>query len=392
MERRLLHLSLLADPLGRFSGGQVGGRQVLVRETVRAVQREGFGIDVLTAEGALHADRSALGHLARVVRLGSPDPGTGFEQAARNWTDEALAWLREQGGAYQLMHSHHWMSGAVAQQLREQLGVPWVHSPWAGVGPAQLSASQAAPMREQLGAADWVVEPYAAFAEQVLDLAPSARVRVVMPGVDVSTFFPRDPGPALKALGHDRRVLLTVVGEADEGLTDLLAAWRRRAESGQLPERARLVVAGIASPEGESARWAAMGVQFLGAVPHRTLARYYSAASVTLLPARHPSLGMAALESMASGTPVAASAVPGQAAVVLPGETGVLVDPLDTDQLLAAGLDLHVNTARGRRMGTTAVAHVLEHYTVVRMARDLAAVYEEVRQAMPAMAAVTQPG
>jgi len=392
MERRLLHLSLLADPLGSFSGGQVGGRQVLVRESVRAVQREGFGIDVLTAEGALHDDRSALGHLARVVRLGSPEPGMAFEQAAQKWADEALSWVREQGGAYQLMHSHHWMSGAVAQQLREHLNLPWVHSPWAAAEPARVNAMQTALMHQQLEAADWVVEPYAAFAEQVLNLAPSARVRVVMPGVDVSTFFPRDPGPALKALGHDRRVLLTVVGEADAGLTDLLAAWRRRAESGQLPERARLVVAGVPSPEGEAAHWAALGVQFLGVVPHRTLARYYSAASVTLLPARHPSLGMAALESMASGTPVAASAVPGQAAVVLPGETGLLVDPSDTDQLLAAGLELHVNTARGRRMGTAAVAHVLEQYTETRMARDLAAVYEEVLQSMPAMTTVPQQG
>lgn len=385
MERRLLHLSMLADPLSPFSGGMVGGRQVLVREAVRAVQSEGFGTDVMTAAGTGPEERSALGHLARVVRLSGVRPGTPMEEAAPVWAREAFDWIRSQRRHYQLMHSHHWMSGAVAAELKADLGVPWVHSPWSMPDFDGEEPSAAQSMRAQLASADWIVMPYPAFADRVAALVPGARVRVISPGVDMATFFPRDPGPMLKTLGQSQRGVLTVVGEADDGVHALLAEWSHRHEAGALPAGATLMVAGMDAPDGRAREWAARGVRFLGTLTHRTLARYYSAAAATVLPARHASLGMAALESMASGTPVVATEVAGQASVVLAGETGRLVAPHDTGSLLDAALAIHAEPAVGRRMGGAAVEHVREHYSRERMAKALADLYQEVA-GVPTMA------
>ena len=45
-------------------------------------------------------------------------------------------------------------------------------------------------------------------------------------------------------------------------------------------------------------------VEFVGRVPQEKLAWYYSAADVCVVPSYYESFGMAALESMACGTPV----------------------------------------------------------------------------------------
>ncbi len=378
LERRLLHLSMLADPLSPFSGGIVGGRQVLVREAVRAVQAEGYGIDVMTAGGDGAVERSALGHLARVVRLRAVASDAALADAAPAWGREALEWIRSQRRHYQLMHSHHWMSGAVASHLRGALGVPWVHSPWAMPDPALEDAATADAMVSQLRAADWVVVPYPAFADRILELAPDARVRVISPGVDVSTFFQREPGPVLKALGQKHRGLLTVVGHADDGVRALLTDWTERHRAGGLPADAVLLVAGMHAPNDDGEAWQQQGVRFLGTLNHRNLARYYAAAAVTILPARHASLGMAALESMASGTPVVATAVPGQASVVVPGETGWLGPAEDTHALLDAALTLHRDATSARTLGAAGIAHVAQYYTREQMARALAELYQEV--------------
>ena len=385
LERRLLHLSILADPLRPFSGGIVGGRQVLVREAVRAVQSEGFGIDVMTAGGGGTDERSALGYLARVVRLHAASPEVAMADAAAAWGREALEWIRSQRRKYQLMHSHHWMSGAVASHLRAALGVPWVHSPWAMPDPAHEDTATADAIVSQLREADWVVVPYPAFADRVLELAPHARVRVINPGVDVSSFFQREAGPVLKSLGQAQRGLLTVVGQADDGVGALLSDWRERHQAGTLPAGAVLLVAGMHAPDGEGEEWQQCGVRFLGILSHRDLARYYAAAAVTILPARHASLGMAALESMASGTPVVATAVPGQASVVVPGETGWLGSPDDTPALLDAALELQQDVASARILGSAGIAHVSQRYTRQQMARALADLYQEV-VAVPCLA------
>lgn len=394
LERRLLHLSMLADPLSPFSGGTVGGRQVMVRETVRAVQDEGYGIDVLTAGGDGSVERSALGHLARVVRLASAAADTPLGDRAPAWGREALEWIRSQGRHYQLMHSHHWMSGAVAQELRSALGVPWVHSPWAMPDMVQEEPAVAEAMESQLREADWVVVPYPSFADRVLEIAPEARVRVISPGVDVSTFFQREAGPVLKALGQKQRGLLTVVGQADDGVRALLRDWTDRRRAGVLPADVVLLVAGMDPPDGDAQAWQQLGVRFLGTLTHRNLARYYAAAAVTILPARHASLGMAALESMASGTPVVATAVAGQASVVVPGETGWLGPAEDTPALLDAALTLRQDVAAARALGAAGIAHVAQHYTRTGMARALADLYEEIAavpRTAPSVASAVRP-
>jgi D-inositol-3-phosphate glycosyltransferase len=66
-------------------------------------------------------------------------------------------------------------------------------------------------------------------------------------------------------------------------------------------------------------------VLFLGARPQQELPVLYSAADVTVIPSYHESFGLAAVESLACGTPVVATRAGGLTAIVCHGETGYLV-------------------------------------------------------------------
>ncbi|HSR35432.1 MAG TPA: glycosyltransferase, partial [Anaerolineae bacterium] len=74
-------------------------------------------------------------------------------------------------------------------------------------------------------------------------------------------------------------------------------------------------------------------VTFQGAKDQDTLAYYYSAAEVVVMPSHYESFGMVALEAMACGTPVVASKVGGLAFSVQHAQTGFLVPDGDAEAL-----------------------------------------------------------
>ena len=78
-------------------------------------------------------------------------------------------------------------------------------------------------------------------------------------------------------------------------------------------------------------------VTVLDGAPHEQIMRAFRAATLTVVPSRWPEpLGLVAIEAMAAGSPVIASAVGGLAELV--GDSGELVAPGDVD-LLAATMD-----------------------------------------------------
>jgi glycosyltransferase involved in cell wall biosynthesis len=121
-------------------------------------------------------------------------------------------------------------------------------------------------------------------------------------------------------------------------------------------------------------------VSFTGAICNKDLAAYYSAADVTILPSMPPeSFGLVLIESMACGTPVIASNLPGLRTVVEQGVDGYLVPAGDasalTDALhLVAGM-----TAEARRaMGLEGRRKVVLRYDWHLIGEKLEAIYQDV--------------
>lgn len=119
---------------------------------------------------------------------------------------------------------------------------------------------------------------------------------------------------------------------------------------------ARLVVAG----DGDDRRRleekaAALGlgeaVAFTGFVNETTLAELYRRCTAFVMPSRGEGFGLVYLEAMRAGKPVLAARGSAAEEIVRDGETGVLVDPDDREELTAALTRLLAEPAAARRMG-----------------------------------------
>lgn len=80
-------------------------------------------------------------------------------------------------------------------------------------------------------------------------------------------------------------------------------------------------------------------VKFLGEMSGETLAAHFAAADVFVFPSRTDTFGLAQLEALASGVPVAAFPVPGPLDVITSGRVGCLDDDLRAACLRALHLD-----------------------------------------------------
>jgi glycosyltransferase involved in cell wall biosynthesis len=129
--------------------------------------------------------------------------------------------------------------------------------------------------------------------------------------------------------------------------------------------------------------------QFLGDVPDELLPAYYRAADVVALPStdRTEAFGLVLVESMACGTPVVASRLPGVRTLVQEGATGFLVEPGDA-------IDLADKIRRcldhGAAMRSTARAFVASQFSDRAVTSQLIDLYQSLTSASPRLLSGTQ--
>ena len=114
-------------------------------------------------------------------------------------------------------------------------------------------------------------------------------------------------------------------------------------------------------------------VSFLG---HREdVGRLLSEASVFALPSRSEAFPNGAIEAMAAGLPVVASAVGGLLDLIEHGRTGVLIEPGNPTALADALRRLLTNQTAAARIGEHARAHVQQRYSFERMVKSFEDLY-----------------
>jgi glycosyltransferase involved in cell wall biosynthesis len=241
-------------------------------------------------------------------------------------------------------------------------------------------------MAPNLRAADRVICVSPHIADQAVSLGVEpGRVRVIRSGIDTERFRPRDRTAARAALGIelDKPLLLFVGNLEPRKQVDVLL----HALVG-VPD-ADLAIIGSGDSAGaddQTARLQALvtdlgvrdRVRFEGRVDGATLLHWYAAADVFALPSSSEAQGIAALEAMACGLPVVASAVGGLLDTVEDGRTGYLVPSGQVEPLaLRLGELLH-DAQRRQVMGSAAQAHVARDFTWQRAVDATVEVYREV--------------
>jgi phosphatidylinositol alpha-mannosyltransferase len=207
---------------------------------------------------------------------------------------------------------------------------------------------------------------------------------VIPNGIWVSEFAQAEPLP--EVCDGWQNVLFVGRLEKRKGLRYLLEAM---AQVQAHRPQTRLLVVGDGSPDmrAQVQEWiAALGLQAVrlyGWVPRETLVRLYASCDVFCAPATFgESFGIVLLEAMAAGKPIVASDIEGYRWVMADGVEGRLVPPGDSGALAAALLNILTDPARAARYGM-AGRRTAERYDWSRIAREILAYYEMVRQAPP---------
>lgn len=352
---------------------------VYVRALATGLAHAGVECDVFTRRES--PDTPAVTSVEAGFRVVHVDVGPNGPIALHDLTtlidpfaDAVLDWMRSTGDEYDVLHANYWISGAVGHRLKHALDRPLVATfhtlarVKAEAGFDDEPEHRARLEHEVIDCADLMLASTGEERLQLADLygAEPSRIEIVPPGVDHSVFRPshREGADLRQRLGLAGRPLLLFVGRI-QPLKGVDVAIRALAEL-EDPASTLVVVGGPSGPSGgaESGRLQAIvdelglaeRVRFLPPQPHDSLADFYRAADVCVVPSRSESFGLVALEAAACGTPVVAAAVGGLRSLVDDGVTGFLVEghePADYAAPLSALLD---DPLRAAEMGEAAVA------------------------------------
>jgi glycosyltransferase involved in cell wall biosynthesis len=271
----------------------------------------------------------------------------------------------------------------------EQLRLPLIvtaHSLF-GEHPETLIREMMAP---NLRAADRVIAVSPHVAEQAISLGVRPeRVRVIRSGVDVERFSPRDKRAARFELGldaHTRLVLFVGNLETRKQLDVLLRALIEVRQRVPSPKLAIVGSGASAGADDQTARLRQLtaeldldsAVRFVGTVAAAQLPAWYAAADVFALPSSSEAQGIVALEAMASGMAVVASAVGGLLGTIDNGVDGFLVPSGDVTALAARLGDLLQDDAARARLGEAARRKVESQFSWARTVAATIDVYREV--------------
>lgn len=406
---RLAILSVHTSPLAPMGGKKTGGMNVYIREFAQEVARRGIYVDIFTRRSDAnepHIDPS-LGDRIRVIYLEAGPvaslPPDELYPYMSEFTSRLMAFAMVQGARYDFVYSHYWLSGWVAQKLKESWGTPFVQMFHTLGHMKQRILSHETTMPNQriqtetevMRWADGLVAATPAEYMQMLWLYRTDRrkIEIIPPGVNVERFHPVPDQGLRESLGiSDQAQYLLFVGrieplKAVDSILHALAILRNK--DPLLLQHVCLVVVGGDPFDKSDAEMVWLQelardlrvedlVRFVGARDQNQLPAFYANAAAVLMPSDYESFGMAALEAMASGTPVIASRVGGLAYLVRDGETGYLV-PVREPQAIAVQIaELLSAPDRRNRMGRRA-AEVAQEYAWSNIVDRLLAIFDRVR-------------
>lgn len=399
---RIAMVSLHSSPLGELGTRDTGGMSVYVRELAGELGRRGHRVDVFTRRphgphpGAPRV--RPMGPNARLVHLDAAqgeqhDGKLGLYPSLPRFLESLESFRRGEGGRYDLVHTHYWLSGCLGAGAALRWGVPHVvmfHT-WgaaknrAGCGEDEPALRLAAE-RELASSCHRVVAPTARERDELVGAgaAPPDRVAVIPCGVDLERFRPLDRVACRRSrgLGGAGPVLLYVGRFAPvKGAGRLLEALARL---GPRPGLRLLLVGGDgpASPEARALeeRARALGlagsVWFRGRVDQGLMPSLYAVADLLVVPSHYESFGLATLEALACGTPVASTRVGVAPDVLDPRVNGAFLDP--DPAAMAAGLDGAVDRALAGAWPRDRVRASVAAYCWPRVADAVEQLYEDV--------------
>jgi glycosyltransferase involved in cell wall biosynthesis len=419
---RIALISDHASPLASPGSIDCGGQNVYVAHLARELAISGHLVDVFTRRDAI--GQKQLVHWRDNIRVINVPAGPAHhvpkEQLlphVQGFARFTTRFARHQQAMYDIVHANFFMSGMVAQHLRQTLGIPFVitfHALGQVRRMAQGVADAFPPARMRIETllmqqADRII---AECAQDRLDMeqlygASPARIAVAPCGFDPGELWPQDQREARSLLGLaankftvlqlgrmvprkgvDTVIQATALLRFQHGIDAelLVVGGDIHAGGRDGPEMARLRA--LAERLGISGH-----VRFVGQKPRDELRNWYSAADVFVTTPWYEPFGITPVEAMACARPVVGSEVGGIKSTVVDGSTGFLVPSRDPQAVAERLATLQRNPLLARSMGDAGLRRAYRHYTWRSVAQQVAAVYAAVLAEARARAPIhlTQP-
>jgi D-inositol-3-phosphate glycosyltransferase len=413
---RVAFISEHASPAALLGGEDAGGQNVYVDEVARHLGQLGFEVDIFTRRDSPSQDLNvSWAHGVRIINLpvGPPRhvPKDELWPLMTGFRDQLLRFIIQDGARYQVIHGNFWMSGWVAAELRNKLGVPAVqlfhalgttkrrHQGRADSSPPGRIAVERAIMQR----VDRVIASCPNERRELIEDygASPSRIECIPLGVDTSRFHPVNRLEARRRMGlglADDDIVLVYVGRLLPR-KDIRCIVRALAQMGDIrdvpAERIKLLIVGgesrqpdpLITPEiGELRQLASeLGVServiLVGKRDQDELRDYYSAGDVMVTTPWYEPFGLTPLEAMACGRPVVGADVGGISFTVLHGQTGLLAPPRSPASLAEALRGLLSDPSRYEKMGAAGRRRVLREFRWSVVAERTAALYQEVNAA-----------
>jgi glycosyltransferase involved in cell wall biosynthesis len=209
--------------------------------------------------------------------------------------------------------------------------------------------------------------------------------------IDMAHFRPAEPGERdrlRQTLGLPAdRVVCLFIGRLsrEKGVLDLLEAWRLLKPAGAVLVMAGPDMTGHAWDAGAPGRAFVArhgledSVRFVG--PLSDVAPMIRASDLVVQPSHFEALGLSAIEALACGVPIVASAVGGLLDFVVDGENGRLAPPHHPQALASCIGPLLTDVVARARLAARARASVLEDYDEQAVFGRMRALFDRLAEA-----------
>jgi glycosyltransferase involved in cell wall biosynthesis len=406
--RRIAIVSDHASPLAAPGSIDCGGQNVYVAHLARELAHVGYLVDIFTRRDTM-AQKQLIRWCDNIRVINVPAgpahyvPKEQMLPFIQNFARFVTRFARRQEALYDIVHANFFMSGMVAQHLKQVLGIPFVIT-FHALGHVRRLAQGAAdtfpPVRVRIESmlmrhADRIIAECPQDRQDMEQLygATPGRIAVAPCGFDPEELWPVPMLEARERLGLSagRFVVLQLGRMVPRKGVDTVIQGVAMLRNSHGVDAELLVVGGDHDrPHGrdnpEMARLRALAcqlgigeqVRFTGQKARDELRDYYGAANVFVTTPWYEPFGITPVEAMACARPVVGSEVGGIKSTVLDGATGFLIPSRDPQAVADRLAALHRDPALAARMGDEGLRRAYQHYTWRTVAQQAATIYAAV--------------
>ncbi len=337
-----VHTSPLDSP-GRTK--DAGGMNVYIRALATELGHRGDTIDIFTRRTNTYTPQIVqIAPNVRVIHINAgpqtPVHKNSLFSYLPSFVTQIIMFAESEARNYDVLHTHYWLSGVAGMQLARRWDIPHVTMFHTLARLKQLANPNEQELQQRLEMEQRLIQSVdcviAATEDERTQMmrycgATARCIQVIPCGVDLELFVPHERQQVRERFGLNLyQPVLLFAGRLDpfKGPDILLRA------ASLMEEDAQIVIVGGALTDDKDVQnlrtlatelGIEQRVRFLGSQPQHALPYLYSAADVTVVPSYHESFGLAAVESLACGTPVVATRAGGLMTVVRNDENGYLV-------------------------------------------------------------------